>query len=207
MYDKRSDRVGKAFIALFEDFNPINAGLAGLTVSLDENAYTFKVEMFGRQFITEMCLLTKDSDVVGYVEYSEIFEGNRRLVDTFQINSQSYVTDVAGKELIPVQELHPAGDPPRQPHIYLSGFVTLPGVTAKSVITADCFCDSLVIPNQNPMTSLVIMNHAPMTFPTVSAAVVFVTTSSAQPVMMLTMMNSEPASIRTVRDGRTKSRG
>jgi hypothetical protein len=103
-FQKRSDRVGKAFIALFEDFNPINAGLAGLTVSLDENAYTFKVEMFGRQFITEMCLLTKDSDVVGYVEYSEIFEGNRRLVDTFQINSQSYVTDVAGKELIPVQD-------------------------------------------------------------------------------------------------------
>lgn len=103
-FKTRSDRVRKAFIALFEDFNPINAGLAGLTVSLDETAYTFRVEMFGRQFITEMCLLTKDSDVVGYVEYSEIFEENRRLVDVFQINSQSYVTDVSGKELIPVQD-------------------------------------------------------------------------------------------------------
>lgn len=103
-FKTRSDRVSKAFIALFEDFNPINAGLTGLTASLNETAYTFTVEMFGRHFITEMCLLTKDSDVAGYVEYSEIFEGNRRLVHAFQINSQSYVTDVSGKELMPVQD-------------------------------------------------------------------------------------------------------
>jgi hypothetical protein len=103
-FKTRSDRVRRSFIALFEDFNPINLGFDGLTVNLDDTAHTFEVEMFGRRFIAELCLLTKDSDVVGYVEYSEMFEGKRRVVDAFQISSQSYVSDVSGKELIPVQD-------------------------------------------------------------------------------------------------------
>lgn len=59
----------------------------------------------------------------------------------------------------------------------------LPGVTAKSVMTANYFCDSFAMPNQKPMTSLVIVNHALMTEPTVRAAVVLVITSIASPAL------------------------
>lgn len=103
-FKTRSERVGRSFIALFENFSPATLGFDGLTASLDATAHTFDVEMFGRRFIAELSLLTKESDVVGYVEYSEMFEGSRRLVEAFQINSQSQVCDVSGKELMPVED-------------------------------------------------------------------------------------------------------
>lgn len=98
-FDGKYQKVLRCFSLFIEQVIPEVQRIDGLKITLNTDYHLVTVDCYGRRFVAEIAGVVKGDDVQGHVDFSEVFEGRRRKVDSFIVTTGGNFSESSGKEI------------------------------------------------------------------------------------------------------------